>query len=91
MILIEKILIRLLIQILLKKTQIIFITISIQESSRAGEKENLSFGTGLQSDTNLVKLIDLADIDGSQNVRFVMRYTAAVGYAYGAEIVYYTV
>ena len=57
----------------------------------AAEKENLSFGTGLQSDTNLVKLIDLADIDGSQNVRVVMRYSAGVQYAIGSEIVLRTV
>lgn len=44
-------------------------------------KENLAFGTGLLSDGNLVKLIDMADIDGSKNVRFVMRCTA------GAQIV----
>tara|TARA_B110000285_G_scaffold88069_1_gene100980 strand:+ start:220 stop:1125 length:906 start_codon:yes stop_codon:yes gene_type:complete len=57
----------------------------------AGEKENLSFGTGLQSDTNLVKLIDLADIDGSQNVRIVMRYSAGVQYSIGSELVLRTV
>ena len=57
----------------------------------AGEKENLSFGTGLQSDTNLVKLIDLADIDGSQNVRIVMRYSAGVNYSIGSELVLRTV
>jgi hypothetical protein len=45
------------------------------------------FGCGLQNDQNLVKLIDLADIDGSQNVRIVMRYSAAVQYAIGAELV----
>jgi hypothetical protein len=53
----------------------------------AGEKDNLMFGCGLQNDQNLVKLIDLADIDGSQNVRVVMRYSAAVQYAIGAELV----
>lgn len=37
---------------------------------------NLNFGTGLLSDTNELKLIDMGMIDGSQNVRFVMRYTA---------------
>ena len=57
----------------------------------AGEKENISFGTGLQSDTNLVKLIDLADIDGSQNVRVVMRYSAGVQYSIGSELVLRTV
>tara|TARA_R110000737_G_scaffold7695_1_gene22589 strand:+ start:830 stop:1738 length:909 start_codon:yes stop_codon:yes gene_type:complete len=53
----------------------------------AGMKDNMFFGCGLQNDQNLVKLIDLADIDGSQNVRVVMRYSAAVQYAIGSEIV----
>ena len=53
----------------------------------AAEKENLFFGTGLQNDMNEVKLIDLADIDGSQNVRVVMRFSAGVNFAIGSEIV----
>ena len=53
----------------------------------AAEKDNLMFGTGLQSDYNQVKVIDLADIDGSQNVRVVMRFKGAVQYAIGSEIV----
>ncbi len=53
----------------------------------AAEKENLFFGTGLQNDMNEVKLIDLADIDGSQNVRVIMRFSAGVNYAIGSEIV----
>ena len=57
----------------------------------AGEKENLAFGCGLQNDQNLVKLIDLADIDGSQNVRLVMRYSAGVNYSIGSELVLRTV
>ena len=56
----------------------------------AAQASNLFFGTGLMRDFNEVKLIDMADIDGSKNVRFVMRYTAGVQYAYGSEIVYYT-
>lgn len=55
----------------------------------AAETTNLHFGTGLMSDQNQVSVLDMADLDGSQNVRFIMRYTAAVNYAYGAEIVYY--
>ena len=43
----------------------------------AATTENLYFGTGLLSDSQEVKIIDMAMIDGSQNVRFVMRYTAA--------------
>ena len=50
-------------------------------------KENLFFATGLLSDQNEVKTIDMADIDGSQNVRFIARYTAAVNYAITEEIV----
>ena len=56
----------------------------------AAEKSNLYFGTGLMSDQNQVKVIDMADIDGSQNVRIVMRLTAAVQYGIGSEIVLYT-
>lgn len=55
----------------------------------AAEKGNLFFGTGLMSDMNEVKVIDMADIDGSQNVRIVIRFTAAVQYAIGAEVVLY--
>jgi len=56
----------------------------------AAQKSNLYFGTGLLSDLNEVQVIDLADIDGSQNVRVVMRFTAAVQYGVGSEIVLYT-
>lgn len=53
----------------------------------AAEKDNLFFGCGLQNDMNEVKILDLADIDGSQNVRVVMRFSAGVNYAIGSEIV----
>ena len=56
----------------------------------AAQKSNLFFGTGLLADHNEVKLIDMADLDGSQNVRIVMRFTSAVQYGIGADIVYYT-
>jgi len=56
----------------------------------AAQSSNLFFGTSLMSDWNEVKVLDMADLDGSQNVRFVMRYTANVNYAYGSEIVYYS-
>ena len=55
----------------------------------AAQSSNLFFGTSLMSDWNEVKVLDMADLDGSQNVRFVMRFTANVNYAYGSEIVYY--
>jgi len=56
----------------------------------AAQKSNLFFGTGLLRDQNEVKVIDMADIDGSQNVRVVMRFTAGIQYGLGSEIVYYT-
>jgi hypothetical protein len=56
----------------------------------AAEKSNLYFGTGLLSDHNEVKVIDMADIDGSQNVRIVMRLTAGVQYGIGSDVVLYT-
>jgi hypothetical protein len=55
----------------------------------AAEKSNLFFGTGLLSDTNEVKVIDMADIDGSQNVRVVVRFTAGIQHAIGGDIVLY--
>ena len=51
--------------------------------------DNLFFATGLMNDQNLVKVIDMADLDGSENVRFVMRATAAVGYHSVGDIVTY--
>jgi len=56
----------------------------------AAEKSNLFFGTGLLSDQQEVKVIDMADIDGSQNVRIVMRYTAGIQHAIGSDIVLYS-
>ena len=53
----------------------------------AGEASNLYFGTGLLSDHNEVKVIDMADLDGSQNVRVVMRFTAGVQYGVGSDLV----
>ena len=55
----------------------------------AAEKSNLFFGTGLLSDHQEVKLIDMADLDGSQNVRVVMRFTAGVQYGIVEDIVTY--
>ena len=56
----------------------------------AAQKSNLMFGTGLMSDLNQVKVLDMADLDGSQNVRVIMRFTAGVQYGIGADIVYYS-
>ena len=55
----------------------------------AAQKSNLFFGTGLLSDYNEVKVLDMADLDGSQNFRVIMRYTAGTQFAIGQDIVYY--
>lgn len=56
----------------------------------AAQTSNLYFGTGVLSDLNQVKVLDMADLDGSQNVRVIARFTAGIQYGFGGEIVYYT-
>ena len=56
----------------------------------AALKSNLFFGTGLLSDHNEVKLIDMADLDGSQNVRIVLRFTSGVQFGIAADCVLYS-
>jgi hypothetical protein len=55
----------------------------------AAEKSNLYFGTGLLADHNEVKVLDMSDLDGSDNVRVVMRFTAGVQYGVVEDIVTY--
>jgi hypothetical protein len=43
-----------------------------------GLKSDLHFGTGLLSDFNEVKVLDMANLDGSQNVRTIMRFTGGI-------------
>jgi len=59
------------------------------DTAMAAQKSNLYFGTGLLSDYNQASIIDMAPIDGSQNFRVIMRYTAGVQYGIGSEIVLY--
>ena len=55
----------------------------------ATTKDNLHFGTGLMSDQNEVKVLDMSDLDGSQNVRIILRFTAGVQYGIVEDIVTY--
>ena len=55
----------------------------------AAEKSNLFFGTSLLSDFNECKVLDMSDLDGSSNVRFIMKYSAGVQYAIVGDIVSY--
>ena len=52
-------------------------------------KDNLYFGTGLMDDMTEAKIIDMSDIDGSQNVRVVLRMTAGVQYGFAEDVVTY--
>lgn len=55
----------------------------------AAQKSNLFFGTGLLSDHNEVRVLDMANLNGSQNYRVIMRYTAGTQFGVGKDIVYY--
>ena len=50
---------------------------------------NLFFATSLLSDLNEVRVIDMAENDGSQNVRVVMRFTADAKYGFASDVVTY--
>jgi len=53
------------------------------------QKSNLYFATGLLNDMNEVSVIDLAQIDGSQNIRVVMRFSADAKYGFASDVVTY--
>jgi hypothetical protein len=50
---------------------------------------NLFFGTSVLSDMNEVKVIDMSDVDGSQNVRVIMRMAGGAQYGAVEDIVTY--
>jgi len=58
-------------------------------SMMAAQKSNMFFGTGLLNDTNEVRVLDMAELDGSQNVRVIMRFTAAVAMGINSDVVIY--
>jgi hypothetical protein len=55
----------------------------------ATTKDNLFFGTGLLADHNEVKVLDMADLDGSDNVRVVMKFTAGAQIGVIEDVVTY--
>ena len=52
----------------------------------AAQKSNLYFGTGLLSDSNEVRVLDMANLDGSQNYRVIMRYTAGTQFGIADDV-----
>ena len=51
------------------------------------QKSNMFFGTDLLSDSTRISLMDMASLDGSDNLRMVCRYSAGVQTGTGADIV----
>jgi len=54
----------------------------------AAEKSNLFYGTDLLSDAPRISLMDMAALDGSDNMRLVARYSGGVQLGIGADIVH---
>tara|TARA_Y100001937_G_C7097630_1_gene320886 strand:- start:337 stop:1257 length:921 start_codon:yes stop_codon:yes gene_type:complete len=50
------------------------------------QSSNLFFGTDLLSDHTRIQLMDMANLDGSDNIRCVARYSAGVQSGIGADI-----
>ena len=53
----------------------------------AAEKSNMFYGTDLLSDATRITLMDMAALDGSDNMRLVARYSGGVQTGVGADIV----
>jgi hypothetical protein len=53
------------------------------------QSSNLHFATGLLNDMNEVKVLDMSELDGSQNVRVIMRFTADAKYGFAGDLVTY--
>jgi len=54
----------------------------------AGEKSNLFFGTSLSSDLTEIKVLDMENLDGSNNVRMVAKWTAGVQTGVASDFTY---
>ena len=53
----------------------------------AAQKSNMFFGTDLLSDATRIQIMDMAALDGSDNMRLVARYSAGTQTGTGADIV----
>jgi len=51
------------------------------------QKSNMFFGTDLLSDQTRIQLLDMANLDGSDNMRLVARYSAGTQTGVGSDIV----
>ena len=53
----------------------------------AAETSNLFFGTDLLSDNTNIKMLDMTDLDGSDNLRVVAKFSGGVQVGVGSDIV----
>jgi hypothetical protein len=54
----------------------------------AGEKSNVFFGTSLNSDLTEIKVLDMENLDGSNNLRMVAKWTAGVQTGVASDFTY---
>jgi len=59
------------------------------DTAICAEKSNLFFGTSLLSEMQEISILDMRNLDGSQNVRYVQRFSAGVQYGNVEDIVTY--
>ena len=52
----------------------------------AAEKGNMFFGTDLLSDSTQISIMDMSQLDGSDNLRVVCKYTAGVQSGIASDI-----
>jgi hypothetical protein len=56
----------------------------------AAQTSNLFFGTGLGNERNECRLLDMSELDGSDNIRVILRFFAGVQYGIGSDVVLYS-
>jgi hypothetical protein len=49
---------------------------------------NLNFGSNILSNLTEVRVLDMSELDGSDNIRFVMRFSAGTQHGVGSDIVW---
>ena len=54
-----------------------------------GQPKNLYFGTDLISDQTQIKVLDMTDLDGSDNIRIVVKFSAATQCTNASDLVVY--
>ncbi len=59
----------------------------VENKMAAAQKSNLFFGTDLVSDHTEIRVLDMQDLDGSDNIRVVAKFTGGTQHAQGGDIV----